>query len=193
MMAVGLIDRVLRAVRLEESLYEEVRDDDEVTSQAILVVVVASVAGGVGSALGLIIAGYPIGWFLGSFAFSAVFAVGGWFVWSYVTFWIGTNYFGGQANFPQVVRCAGFGMAPQTLSVVGFIAVLGGLISFVGVIWSLIAMVIGVRQALRISTGNAVVAGIISAVVVAVAIGVITAILSAMGLWWLYFGIGRPF
>jgi len=188
-----MIERAIRAARLEVDLFDEVRHDEAATSQAVLVVVIAASAGGVGTALALIIAGAPISWFLGSLIFGAVLGIGGWFVWSFVTHWVGTNYLGGQAALPQVIRCAGFGMAPQTLSVAGFIPFLGPLISLAAMIWALVAMVIGVRQALQVTTGNAVIAGVVSAVIVAVAYGIIMSILSAAGLWWLYFWFARPF
>jgi hypothetical protein len=55
-----------------------------------------------------------------------------------------------------LLRTLGFANTPALLRVFGFIPILGGLIAFVGSVWSLIAGVIAVRQALDFSTWRAI-------------------------------------
>jgi hypothetical protein len=45
-----MLDRVIRAARLDASLYEEVEADPSSMGQAMTVVVLASIAGGIGTA-----------------------------------------------------------------------------------------------------------------------------------------------
>jgi len=53
----SLIERMIRAAKLDASLYEEVEADPTATKQALLVVVVASVCSGIGSGVGGLLAG----------------------------------------------------------------------------------------------------------------------------------------
>ena len=69
-------NRVLLAAKLNVNVYEEVEADPTAMSQAMAVVVLSSVAAGIGSMQG----GVP-GILLGT-----IMAVVGWFVWSYLTY-----------------------------------------------------------------------------------------------------------
>src|SRR5437588_5009504 len=53
----SLTDRMVRAARLETSLYNEVEVDLSATNEALTVVVVTALAGGIGAALGQAFAG----------------------------------------------------------------------------------------------------------------------------------------
>ncbi len=52
-----IVSRMIRAARLDPTLYREVAEDETDTTQALLVVVLAVVASGIGSAIGLFGAG----------------------------------------------------------------------------------------------------------------------------------------
>jgi len=144
-------DRVIRAMRLESDLYEEVEADRTATGQAMAVVILASIAGGIGS---------------GSFAglqwvfFGALAALGGWVVWALVTYIVGTKILPTpqtSSNPGELLRTLGFANSPGLLSIFGLIPVLGGLVKLVVPIWILVAWVIAVRQALDYtSTGRAI-------------------------------------
>ncbi|MDP2936620.1 MAG: hypothetical protein Q8O86_09040, partial [Dehalococcoidia bacterium] len=75
-------------------------------------------------------------------------------------------------------RCLGFAYTPSALGFFIFIPGLGPLIAFVGSVWALVAMVIGIREALDVTTGKAVITAIIGFVVMLIA----TALLGAIGL-----------
>ena len=45
----SLVDRMMRAARLDANLYEEVEADTSTMGQAMTIVVLSSVAGGIGS------------------------------------------------------------------------------------------------------------------------------------------------
>jgi hypothetical protein len=138
----NLVDRMLRAAKLDVSLYEEVEKDQTAMPQAMTVVVIASVAGGVGS---LGVAGLS-GLFLGLIA-----SLVGWFVWAFLTYFIGTRLLPEpqtKADLGELLRTIGFSSSPGVIRVLGFIPFLGGIILFAASIWMLVAMVIAVRQAL---------------------------------------------
>ncbi|MGH9786626.1 MAG: YIP1 family protein [Terriglobia bacterium] len=138
----SLTDRMIRAAQLDVSLYEEVEADRDATAQAMSVVVLSSLALGVGSYSEIGMRGL-IG---GTFA-----ALVGWFVWAFVTYWIGTRLLPEpqtQADLGQMLRTIGFSSSPGVLRVLGAIPGLWNLVVFGTSLWMLAAMVIAVRQSL---------------------------------------------
>ncbi|NOX35995.1 MAG: hypothetical protein GXO78_00505 [Calditrichaeota bacterium] len=138
----GLVDRMIRAAKLDVALYEEVEADVNATGQAMVVVVLSSVAAGIGS---IGVPGRP-GLIMG-----AIGALIAWFLWALVTYFIGTRVLPTEkteADLGQLLRTIGFSSAPGVLRVLGIIPGLYGLIFFIANLWMLVAMVIAVRQAL---------------------------------------------
>ncbi|HSC34329.1 MAG TPA: YIP1 family protein [Thermodesulfobacteriota bacterium] len=137
-----LIDRMLRASKLDVNLYEEVEADKGSMGQAATVVVLSSVAAGVGS----------LGVFgIKGLIFTTIGALVGWLIWAYLTFIIGTKLLpepGTKADLGEMLRTIGFSSSPGVLRILGIIPVAGPIISFVAGIWMLVAMIIAVRQAL---------------------------------------------
>src|SRR4051794_27665534 len=172
-----LIERMIRAARLEIGLYEEVEHDTTATTQALTVVVIvalaqaisAGISGATGQAGGNIIV---------RIVGAILFALVGWAVWSYVTYFVGTRMFGGTATPGELLRCIGFAQSPQVLAILTFIPCLGAIIGLVVAIWSLIAGVIAVRQALDFDTGKAIITVIIGWVIILV----LSLILGLLGL-----------
>jgi hypothetical protein len=181
----GLINRMIRAARLDVSLYEEVEKDVKATNQAILVVVISSICAGIGLAIGGQMAG-GLGGLVPGLVIGAITALVGWFVWSFITYFIGTKLFKGpktEATYGELLRCIGFSSSPGVLRILFFIPILGAIIVFIASIWSLVAMVIAVRQALDFSTGRAIatcLVGFIVMVVISAAVAMLTAGLIAI-------------
>ncbi len=180
-----LINRMIRAARLDVSLYEEVEKDVKATNQAILVVVISSICAGIGLAIGGQMAG-GLGGLVPGLVIGAITALVGWFVWSFITYFIGTKLFKGpktEATYGELLRCIGFSSSPGVLRILFFIPILGAIIVFIASIWSLVAMVIAVRQALDFSTGRAIatcIVGFIVMVVISAAVAMLTAGLIAI-------------
>ncbi len=150
--------RMIRAARLDVDLYEEVEADTGANGQAFAVVVLVSVASGIGWGIsGAITEGG--GYFVWGLLIGIVSSIAGWLVWAAITYWLGTTIFRGpetEATYGQLLRTLGFAQTPGVLRILVFIPILGGLIAFVAWIWALIAGVIAVRQALDFSTGRAI-------------------------------------
>lgn len=172
----NIVDRVIRAAKLDVGLFEEVEADEGLTSQAIAVVVIAAIAGGIGAALGSIISGRGIGGFLGSLIVSPIIAVVGYLIWAALTYFIGTNLFQGTADYGEMLRAIGYSYGPQVLSLLSFIPCVGWILSLVGAIWSLVAGVIAVRQALDFDTGKAIITCVIGWIVVMILLIILSAI-----------------
>ena len=135
-------DRIIRAVKLDAQLYEEVEADTGAMGQAMGVVVLSSMAAGVGS---VAIGG------LGGILVEAIAALTGWYVWAYLTYFIGTKFLPEpqtEADLGELLRTIGFSSSPGLIRVFGIIPGLAGPLFLVAQIWMLVAMVIAVRQAL---------------------------------------------
>lgn len=138
----GLGERMIRAAKLDASLYEEVEADLGAMGQATAVVVLASVAAGIGAS--------GSGG-LGGLIVATVAALAGWYIWAFLTYWIGTRFLPEpqtSANYGELLRTIGFSSAPGIIRVVGIIPGLTVVTFWAASIWMLAAMVIAVRQAL---------------------------------------------
>jgi hypothetical protein len=146
-----LMERALGAARLDASTYETVEADTAAMPQAMLVVLLASVADGASAFRGMGVAGLIL---------AALASLLGWFVWALTTFVVGTRLLPGartEADVGQLLRTIGFSAAPGLVRVLAFVPALQGPISVVASLWMLAAMVLAVRQALDYeSTGRAV-------------------------------------
>jgi len=135
-------NRIIRAAKLDVHLYEEVEADTGAMGQAMGIVVLSSIAAGVGSITRGGLGGILIG---------TILALIGWYVWAYLTYFIGTRFLPEpqtKADHGELLRTIGFSSSPGLIRVLGIIPGLGGVVFIVASIWMLLAMVIAVRQAL---------------------------------------------
>ena len=84
----------------------------------------------------------------------------GWFIWSYLTFIIGTKILPEpqtKASYGELLRTIGFSSSPGLIRVLGIIPGFGKLIFMIAGAWMLVSMIIAVRQALDYKgTGRAI-------------------------------------
>ena len=135
-------NRMVRAAKLDVNLYEEVEADKQAMGQAMGVVVLSSLAAGIGSVGTTGINGLLLG------TLAALF---GWFIWALMTFYVGTKLLPEpqtEADYGELLRTIGFSSSPGVLRILGVVPLLGTIIFVVCGIWMLVAMVIAVRQAL---------------------------------------------
>lgn len=136
-------DRMIGAARLDAGTYEEVEHDSEAMGQAVGVVLLSSVAAGIGSILYMDLATALV---VGTIA-----ALLGWLIWAFLTWFIGTKLLPEEqteADMGQLLRTIGFAASPGILRVFGIVPGVGGLLVLAFDIWMLAAMVVAVRQAL---------------------------------------------
>jgi len=169
----SLIDRMMRAARLDANLYEEVEADRLTMHQATTVVLLSSLAAGIGNA--------ATGG-LGGILLLTIGAFIGWYIWAYMTYIIGTRLLPEpqtEADLGQLLRTIGFSSSPGLIRILAVIPSLKAVV-FVGAsMWMLVAMVIAVRQALDYtSTWRALVVCAIGWLIQA---GVLLAIFAAAG------------
>lgn len=137
----SFINRIFRAAKLDATLYEEVEADKGALGQAMGVVVLSSVATGVGG-----VARGGLGILIG-----VLLALVSWYVWAYLIYFIGTRLLPEpetRTNHGELLRTIGFASAPGILRVMGIIPEGRALVFWVSTVWMIIAMVVAVRQAL---------------------------------------------
>jgi hypothetical protein len=149
-----MIERMIRAARLDSNLFEEVEHDSSATAQAALVVVIVAIASAISVAIGLAFS--DRGSVMNGVISVLVSAIVGWVIWSYITYFVGTRLFAGTATPGELLRTIGFAQSPGVLNVIGFIPCIGWIVTAVVAVWTLIAGVIAVRQALDFGTGQAI-------------------------------------
>ena len=140
-------ERMIGAARFDVHVYEEVEGDSGATGEAMGVVLLSSLAGGIGS-IGL-------GAGLGGVVLGAVAALLGWVTWAFLTYFIGTRLLAEpqtHADVGELMRTLGFAQSPGLLRIAGvfFTAspALFSLFQLVVSTWMLMTMVVAVRQAL---------------------------------------------
>ena len=138
------LHRLIGALALRAETYEEVEADPGANGQAVAVVVLSSVAAGLGAhGFGAVNAG--------DVAFFAIVALLAWAAWALVVFEIGARILPGvatRADIGQLLRTTGFATAPGLLRVVGIWPELTIPSFTVAALWMLLAMIVAVRQAL---------------------------------------------
>jgi hypothetical protein len=138
--------RVWRAAVLDAALYEEVEADRAALPQAAAVVLLASLALGIGS--------FPnSGW--AGIANMTVAAFVGWVGWASITYGIGVWLLPGdhtRSDPGELLRTIGFSAAPGLFAVLGIVPGANPWVFLAVGGWLLTAMVIAVRQALDYCT-----------------------------------------
>ncbi len=135
------INRIYRAIKIDVDLYEEVEADKNATLQAAAVVVISSLAAGVGALhLGA-----------SNFLMAPILSLLSWYIWAYLIYIVGVKIFkdpNTDSNHGELLRTIGFSSAPGIIRVFGFTPELMT-VTFVGsAFWMLACMVVAVRAAL---------------------------------------------
>ena len=141
-----MLGRMIGAARLNVETYEDVEHDSGATLQAMLVVVLVSIASVVGQLIGGTDAG--VGWIIVS---GIIRGVVSWALWALFAWLIGSTLLKTaqtEANWGQLARCTGFAQAPGILNVFFFIPILGTIIYLVALVWTIMCMIVAVRQSL---------------------------------------------
>ncbi|MBN2365797.1 MAG: YIP1 family protein [Calditrichaeota bacterium] len=155
-------NRIVRVLRLEKQVFEEVEADQTALPQALGLVILASFASGIATISG----GLDASLFSGTLG-----SLIGWFVMSYIIYFVGARILPEpqtKADYGQLLRTIGFATAPGLIAVFGIIPFLYTISALVASVWMLIAIVIAVRQALDYtSTGRAIIVSVIGWIIYA--------------------------
>ena len=135
------LNRIYRAIKIDVDLYEEVEKDKKATIQAGLVVVISSLAAGVGA--------IQLG--ASNFLLAPIMSLLSWYIWAYIIYFVGFKLFPEKqtkSSHGELLRTIGFSSAPGIIRVFGVTPDLMT-VTFIGsAFWMLACMVVGVRSAL---------------------------------------------
>ena len=151
--------RIERVVKLDKTVFKEIRDDKNALGQALVVLLVAAKLGSIWSIIST----------LGVFLVIIVIAAPiGWVIWTGILHII-AKLFGGKATYTGYLKVMGYAEAPMALGVIPIVG------SMVGGLWSLVLAVYATKDAQEISMGKA-----IAVIMIPVAIVVILSLLFSM-------------
>jgi hypothetical protein len=169
----GFVMRLIGAISLDAAIYEEVEADPAATAQALAVVVLSSLATGLGArGFGDVT--------LQSIAFFGALALIAWAAWALVTFEIGYRLMPTpqtRADVGQLLRTTGFATTPGLFRVFGIMPGATWPVFIATAVWMLAAMVVGVGQALDYTSTSRAIAVCVLGWTLALAIAIVIGLL----------------
>ena len=137
-----MLRRMLGAALLNKHVYEEIEADSSATKDALLVVILVSIAtgfGNIGSQLSLI----------EIILVGPLMGIVKWGIWAWLTYIVGTKVLPSEntsADWGELARTTAFAQSPGMLNIVAVL--LGPLAILIISFWQLACMVVAIRQAL---------------------------------------------
>ena len=168
----SLVNRMIGFARLDVPTIEEVERDQNATTQALVVVVLAAIATAIGALSGDDGGRGLIG--------GIIAAVIGWIAFSVVAYFVGSTLFATgetSATIGQLLRTIGYAQTPNLLTVLGIIPYIGWIFALIAWIWFLATAIVALRQALDFTTGRAIGTGIVAVIVQGIIVLIIGLIL----------------
>lgn len=168
----GLWITLWHGLTLNASFYENARNHPRTHRIALTIVILAAVSRALGSVVIAIInlASFPI--VVLSLLVNGLSVVGGYYFWTFTIWKLGQwlkRY--SPSAFGDLLGPIGFAYAPQVLNFLTLIPLLGQPIERVLAVWSLLAVIVGVRQGLDISTTKAAIICLVGWPLIQIAIG----------------------
>ena len=153
----SIADRVRGAITLHRRIITGIAADRRATFEAGIVVALVGLATAIGDrdALSTGIVNALLGWVMVTGA-----------VWYLSGHMLGTPTF--RAEFQPLLRTIGYALAPVALGVVGFVWVLGPMVSGVGTMWAFLATIAAVRYTTHFSWGRSFALTLAAGIVVAI-------------------------
>jgi len=96
-----MFDRIVRAIRLDPTLYRMVADDEEYTSEGVIIILIVAAISALGAALEALGGnGRPVVTFIVQLANTLVL---GWLLWAVIAYFVGTAL-GGKSGIAEMAR-----------------------------------------------------------------------------------------
>ncbi len=172
----GIIDWVLRVVRLDFSPFEEARRDTTATLPIIALVAVLSLLSGLGSFLwgAIDVQGMDVGqMFVDSFVVGSAVQFGLWFVWVLVAYAVLTYAFHSAADLTQMMRVMGLAFVPIALAAIMFIPMVDFSIGLLSVVAAVLLVNVALQETTSATPGQAMAANLAGFVVLTLVMGLI--------------------
>ena len=155
-----MIQRMLGAALFNAQTYEEIEADTTALGQALGVVILVTICGAIGGLIQAILGGATALGIIVVLCVGLSFGIVSWALWVTVMLMVGGSLLrtsGTQVNWSEMGRVLGFAYSPRVLSLFSWVPVVGGLLWWIGLFWTIAAAVMAVRQAMDFeSTGRAI-------------------------------------
>ena len=136
------LNRIYRSVKIEPEVFDEVQKDKKATTAAGVVVVLSSLAAGIGaSQLGAV-----------NFFLAPSLSLVSWFVWAYIVYFVGVKLFPDlrtKTTHMALLRSIGFSTAPGMIRIFGINEDIMTVVFVGSAFWMLACMVVAVKQSLN--------------------------------------------
>jgi len=154
-----IVSRLVRVIKLDKTVFSEIEHDEAANTEAAIVVIAAAFLAAVGTGIssGSVVA-FLVRLIIGPLV--------GWLLWSWVTMFVGTRFFGGEADFWEMARTLGYANAPSALGLFAFIPCAGLLVGLEAWGLSLIVGYFAVQEALDLPTDKTILTIVIGWVIV---------------------------
>lgn len=141
-----------KALSLDANLYEYARNNLRNRRLARTIVILAAVSHVLGSAVILLINLAPLPLLVLALLIDGISVVGGYYFWTFTIWKIGQWLKPNHVTYRELLIPIGFAYAPQVLNFLTLIPLLGRPIERVLAVWSLLTVIVAVRQGLDIRT-----------------------------------------
>lgn len=159
------------ALALDGNFYENARNTRRTHRIALTIVILAALSHVLGSAVILLINRATLPILVIALLLDGISVVAGYYFWTLTIWKIGQWIRPNSATYGDLLSPIGFAYAPQVLNFLTLIPLLGAPINLVLAVWSLLAVIVAVRQGLDITTIRAALICLIGWPVIQIAIG----------------------
>lgn len=179
----GLRATLWNALSLNGNFYENSPYTPRTKRIALTIVILAAVSRVLGSAVILLINRTEASVLFLALLIDGLAVVGGYYFWTFTISKIGEWLKPGHVSYGELLIPIGFAYAPQALNFLTLIPLLGEGIERVLAVWSLLAVIVAVRQGLDIQTRWAVLICLVGWPLIQVAIGFMKIIEQLLSRW----------
>lgn len=173
----SLVNRVMRVLRFDASVYREVAADAGALPQALILVAVAAVFTGLGS-FGQLGTQDIVG-VLVLVALGIVGSLVGYALYAGIAAVLARSVFQGKTDFQEMARTLGFAYAWNAVGILSIIPCVGPLMALAGNVAAIVAGVIALRESAEFDTTKAVITALVAGVVAGFATFCATAVVGA--------------
>ncbi|MBD2459491.1 YIP1 family protein [Oscillatoria sp. FACHB-1407] len=167
----GVLRTLKKALILDADYYESARNTLRIRRLALTIVTLAAGSHVLGSAVILLINRASLPMMILALGLDGVAVVAGYYFWTFTIWKVGQWMKPIDPTYGDLLSPIGFAYAPQVLNFLTLIPLLGRPIELVLAVWSLLAVIVAVRQGLDITTRRAMFICLIGWPLIQVAIG----------------------
>jgi hypothetical protein len=173
----AIVNRVLRLARMDTSVFDEVRDDQQELIPALIVLAISAFLAGLGTALhwSIVPASFfePDSNWVNNFLLGSIFFIALYIVAALVIYVVMAQMYKVSADVQSLIRTMGYASIPMAASVLMFIPVIWPLFAIAPVALLLVYMIYAVQSSTNAESTQVVVATTIGFAVMVLVLGLI--------------------